>query len=50
MISRLAKHIRPLKIRDGSEPHRAATQLELMFDLVVVIALATAAHELRHGY
>ncbi len=49
MTSRLAKHVRPLTIRDGSESHRAATQLELMFDLVVVIALATAAHELRHA-
>ncbi|MEL6493879.1 MAG: low temperature requirement protein A [Cyanobacteria bacterium J06623_7] len=34
--------------RDLHEPHRAATQLELLFDLVVVIAIATSAHGLTH--
>ncbi|MGD1909041.1 MAG: low temperature requirement protein A [Leptolyngbyaceae cyanobacterium] len=37
-----------LVARDPHEPHRAATQLELLFDLVVVIAIATSAHGLTH--
>lgn len=37
-----------LVARDRHEPHRAATQLELLFDLVVVIAIATSAHGLTH--
>ena len=35
--------------RDNSEPHRAATPLELMFDLAFVVAIATAAAGLHHG-
>ena len=35
--------------RDPHEPHRTATTLELFFDLVFVIAVATAAGELHHG-
>ncbi|MEM9089424.1 MAG: low temperature requirement protein A [Cyanobacteria bacterium P01_F01_bin.53] len=38
----------PLLARDRNEPHRTATQLELFFDLVVVIAIAAAAHGLAH--
>ncbi|MEO0864122.1 MAG: low temperature requirement protein A [Pseudomonadota bacterium] len=34
--------------RDRDEPHRASTQLELFFDLVVVIAIAAAANGLAH--
>ena len=37
-----------LVARDPHEPYRAATQLELLFDLVVVIAIATSAHGLTH--
>ena len=42
-------HIRPLRVRDPNEGHRAATPLELLFDLVAVIAIATAAHGLKHA-
>src|ERR687890_2036749 len=34
--------------RDPSEEHRAATPLELLFDLTFVIAFGTAADELAH--
>lgn len=40
----------PLFARDRHEPHRAATQLELLFDLVVVIAIAASAHGLIHEF
>lgn len=40
--------IRPLLARDQEEQHRSATQLELLFDLVFVVAIAAAAHGLRH--
>lgn len=42
------RHLRPLLARDRDQAHRAATQLELLFDLVVVIAIAAAAHGLSH--
>jgi low temperature requirement protein LtrA len=35
--------------RDPLEPHRAATPLELFFDLVFVVAVAQAAAELHHA-
>jgi low temperature requirement protein LtrA len=35
--------------RDTTEAHRAATPLELLFDLVSVIAIATAAAALHHA-
>ncbi len=35
--------------RDPDEPHRAATPLELFFDLVFVVAVAQAASALHHG-
>ena len=35
--------------RDMHEPHRAATPLELLFDLVSVIAIAAAAAGLHHA-
>jgi low temperature requirement protein LtrA len=38
-----------LAARDKGEAHRAATPLELMFDLASVIAIATAAAGLHHG-
>lgn len=41
--------LRPLVPRDPSDPHRAATPLELLFDLVSVIAIATAAVGLHHA-
>ncbi|MEM9387747.1 MAG: low temperature requirement protein A [Pseudomonadota bacterium] len=39
----------PLTARDSEEAHRGATQLELFFDLVAVIAIAAATHEFRHA-
>ena len=44
----IRQHLRPLLARDRAQAHRAATQLELLFDLVVVIAIAAAAHGLVH--
>ncbi len=35
--------------RDPDEPHRAATPLELFFDLVFVVAIASAAAQWHHG-
>ena len=40
---------RPLAPRDPTEEHRTATPLELFFDLVFVVAIASAAAELHHG-
>ncbi|MCB2066472.1 MAG: low temperature requirement protein A [Erythrobacter sp.] len=40
---------RPFGPRDPDEVHRAATPLELFFDLVTVIAVAAAAAGLHHG-
>jgi low temperature requirement protein LtrA len=39
----------PLKARDPDEPHRAATQLELFFDLISVIAIAAVTAGLHHA-
>jgi len=41
--------VRAMPPRDTSEKHRASTPLELLFDLVVVIAIAAAAAELHHA-
>nr|WP_300310450.1 low temperature requirement protein A [Halomonas sp.] len=41
--------IRPTHPRDPHEPHRAATPLELLFDLVSVIAIASAVAGLHHS-
>ena len=41
--------IRPMEPRDPNEPHRAATPLELLFDLSFVVAIAIAAGLLHHG-
>jgi low temperature requirement protein LtrA len=40
---------RPFGPRNTEEPHRAATPLELLFDLVSVIAIASAAAGLHHS-
>ena len=45
----VAPYIRPLLARDPHEPHRASTSLELLFDLVTVIAIAAAAGGLHHA-
>ena len=39
----------PLRPRSPDEPHRAATPLELFFDLVFVVAIAQAASGLHHA-
>lgn len=53
MASSLGKYlsgrIRPAPPRDANEAHRAATPLELFFDLVSVIAIASAAAGLHHA-
>lgn len=41
--------IRPMRARDPAEGRRAATPLELLFDLVSVIAIAFAATGLHHA-
>ena len=38
-----------MRPRDAGEPHRTATTLELFFDLVFVIAVASAASGLHHA-
>nr|WP_241878691.1 low temperature requirement protein A [Psychrobacter sp. PraFG1]UNK05257.1 low temperature requirement protein A [Psychrobacter sp. PraFG1] len=39
-------HIWPISARDTHEPNRASTPLELLFDLVYVIAISAAAQGL----
>jgi low temperature requirement protein LtrA len=39
---------RPLAPRDPDESHRAATPLELLYDLTFVVSFGTAANELAH--
>lgn len=41
--------LRPMTARERHEPHRVATQLELFFDLVAVIAIAAATAALHHA-
>ncbi|ADD45317.1 low temperature requirement protein A [Stackebrandtia nassauensis] len=41
---------RVMRPRDPDEPHRAATVLELFFDLVFVVAVAQAAVGLEHAF
>ena len=40
---------RPMRARRRDEPHRAATPLELFFDLCFVVAVAQAAASLHHA-
>lgn len=40
---------RPMRGRDGEQSHRAATPLELFFDLCFVVAVAVAAERLHHA-
>ncbi|MGP5494541.1 hypothetical protein ACTXMH_00530 [Psychrobacter celer] len=40
MISKLK--VKPIRARDANEPNRPSTTLELLFDLVYVIAVAAA--------
>ena len=41
--------LRRMTSRDPDEDHRAATPLELLYDLCFVVAIAQAAAELHHG-
>jgi len=43
-----AHHRRRFSGRDPGEEHRAATPLELLYDLTIVVAFGTAADELAH--
>lgn len=45
----LRSGLRTMPPRNTTEHHRAATPLELLFDLVAVIAIAAAAAELHHA-
>lgn len=47
--NRLRVWYRPMTSRDSREEHRAATPLELLFDLCFVVAVAQAAAALHHG-
>ena len=38
-----------MKPRSPDEEHRVATPLELLFDLVFVVAVSQAASQLHHG-
>jgi low temperature requirement protein LtrA len=49
MKDKLKKLSRPMPARDRTDTHRAATELELLFDLVFVIAIALAAVGLHHA-
>ncbi len=48
MADPLNQFIRPMVARDHDEKNRTATSLELLFDLVFVIAIASAAKGLEH--
>jgi low temperature requirement protein LtrA len=39
----------PMRARDAGEPHRAASSLELFFDLVFVVAVSVASAQLHHA-
>ncbi len=47
-VSDLGHRRRRLTGRDPDEPHRGATPLELLYDLVFVVAFGQAANELAH--
>lgn len=40
---------RPMAARSPAEPHRAATPLELLFDLAIVVSIAQGAAGLHHA-
>jgi low temperature requirement protein LtrA len=48
MASPLVHRLSPMSGRDPDERHRAATPLELLFDLTFVVAFGIAANELAH--
>jgi low temperature requirement protein LtrA len=48
-VSQLSKWLNPLRPRDPHQSHRVATPLELLFDLIFVVAIATAGQQLHHS-
>src|SRR3546814_14579476 len=46
--TQLRSRIRPMSGRDPNEAHRAATPLELFYDLVFVVAFGQASNEFAH--
>ncbi|MBI3692634.1 MAG: low temperature requirement protein A, partial [Mycolicibacterium aromaticivorans] len=40
--------LRAMLARDPDEPHRAASSLELLFDLVFVVAVSQSSGSLHH--
>lgn len=45
----LSAWLKPLSPRDPHEKHRVATSLELLFDLIFVVAIAAAGQQLHHA-
>jgi low temperature requirement protein LtrA len=50
-LLKTSKHLalRPVAARDPKENHRVATPLELLFDLIFVVAIAEAGQQLHHA-
>ena len=49
MASLFFKGLKPMPARDVNENHRVSTSLELLFDLIFVVAIATAGQQLHHA-
>ena len=49
MASFFLRWLQPMHPRDVHEPHRVATSLELLFDLIFVVAIASAGQQLHHA-
>jgi low temperature requirement protein LtrA len=47
--ARRVRWYRPMRARDPEQPHRASTNLELLFDLCFVVAVAVVAGQLHHA-
>ena len=47
---KLAPCLQALKPRNPQQSHRVATPLELLFDLIFVVAIATAGQQLHHAF
>ena len=45
----MRQHLKPMSLRDPAQHERAATQLELFFDLVFVIAIAAVTASFHHA-
>lgn len=49
MLTHLFSVLKPMPARDINENHRVATSLELLFDLIFVVAIASAGQQLHHA-